>query len=80
MIEALIDYIQKKGYNVSVMTGSLLIWKIAHDQRFNRNWAISKAELSQIADEEVLFLEADRQMIVIRRAIEQYQQQGGRPQ
>ncbi len=76
IIEALIAYIQEKGYKVSVMTESLLIWKVARGQRFNRNWAISKAELNQVADEQVLFMEADRQMISINRAIEQYQPEG----
>jgi hypothetical protein len=70
MLEALIDYIQRKGYQVSVMEGSLLLWKIANGQRFNKNWSISKAEISQIVDKEVLFLDADRQMIAIKKAIE----------
>src|SRR5260221_6289747 len=71
IIEALIAYIQEKGYRVSVMTESLLIWKIANGQRFNRNWAISKAEISQAADKQLLFMEADLQMIAIKKAIEQ---------
>ena len=71
IIEALIAYIQKQGYNVSVMTESLLIWKIAHGQRFNKNWAISKTELREVASYEVLFEEADYHLGLIEKAIEQ---------
>lgn len=73
MIEALIDYIQQKGCNVSVMTESLLLWKIAKGQRINKNWRISKLELNQIVDASLLFQEADRQIGMIDKAIEGYQ-------
>ena len=73
MIEALIAYIQEKGFQVSVMTESLLIWKIAKGQRINKNWAISKTEMSQIADERLLFQQADYHMGLLEKAIEEYQ-------
>lgn len=69
MIEALIKYIQDKGYKVSVMTESLLIWKIAKGQRLNRNWAISKIQLNSLSWD-LLTYEADHQMDLIEKAIE----------
>lgn len=69
-IEVLVDYIQKKGYNVSVMTESLLIWKIAKGQRINKNWAISKIELNALSWD-LLTYEADHQIGLIEKAIEQ---------
>lgn len=70
MIEALVKYIQDKGYKVSVMTESLLIWKIAKGQRLNRNWGLSKLELACLSWD-LLTYEADRQMDLIEKAIEQ---------
>ncbi len=73
MIETLIDYIQQKGCNVSVMTESLLLWKIAKGQRINKVWRISKEDINQVVDVSLLFSQADQQVGMIDKAIEGYQ-------
>ena len=68
MIEALVKYIQDKGFQVSVMPHALLIWKIIDGTRYNKAWHTTQEELNQIRDERILFREADRIIALIENA------------
>jgi len=68
MIEVLIDYIQKKGFQASVIPGVLLIRKHAKGQRFGMDWAIPADELQPEWKDE-LFDMADHRMALIDAAI-----------
>jgi hypothetical protein len=48
VIEALIAYIQDKGYKVDVFPSMLRLSKDMHGQRFTLNWAIDPIELSEV--------------------------------
>jgi hypothetical protein len=69
MIEALIDYIQKKGYSVSVAPGILLIRKKIGSQTAGLNWAVSQFDLKYVASVEVLFRSADYQLARLETGI-----------
>jgi len=70
MIEALVSYIQDKGFSVLVGPAMMMISKIVNGQRVGEYWAISNAELAQ-APKEVLFFLADERMDRIDKAIAQ---------
>jgi len=61
MIEALIAYIQDKGFDVRVLPGMLLISEMINGQRLNLSWALSSTELAS-AHKEILFFEADQHL------------------
>jgi len=61
MIEALIDYIMKKGYKVRVSPGYLTIWKDVGEQRLSLSWGITKAGL-RVMDWDTLKYTADCQL------------------
>lgn len=68
MIEALIKYIEDKGYTVGVIPETLLIRKIAYGQQVGIDWAISQIELASLPWE-LLTDEADRRIGLIEDAI-----------
>jgi len=72
VIEAIINYIQEKGYIVGVIPGCLLIRKMAKGRQWGINWAISKVELRSLSWD-LLTHAADQRLELMEKAIEGYQ-------
>lgn len=71
MIEALVSYIEEKGFHVDIAPSMLLIWKMAEGKRAVCSWMISQTEIKYLVDWRVLLLEADLKMGQITKLIEE---------
>ncbi len=60
-IEILIDYIQKKGFEVDVRPNALIIRKTIGGQLLSLGWGIAPIELTY-ADKDTLFFAADQKL------------------
>lgn len=70
MIEALVQYIEEKGFQVDVSPSMLLIWKMVEGKRAVCSWMISRLETQHLVDWRVLLLQADGKMEQLTQLIE----------
>lgn len=70
MIEAIVKYIEEKGFQVDVSPSMLLIWKKVGGKRAMCSWMISQMEIRYLVDWRVLLLQADGKMEQLTRLIE----------
>ena len=70
MIEAIVAHIKDRGFQASVISEGLLIWKIVDGVRYNKVWYISFLEIALVRDVCVLTVEADRYMAKFPREVQ----------